>query len=180
MTGLKLSLLGTPIIELDGTPITIRRSKGLALLVYLAVSSEPQRRDGLSTLLWPESSQRVARSSLRRELSHLKKALVGEWLVVEGETIGLQPDCWLDVVQFQHDVSEFDGENPINLAALHEAVALYRGDFLSGFTLPDCPGFDEWQFFQTESGFWGPASFWHYPHALPQRSPFHLHSPLAH
>ncbi|MFN8454540.1 MAG: tetratricopeptide repeat protein [Anaerolineae bacterium] len=36
------------------------------------------------------------------------------------------------------------------MARLAEAVRLYRGDFLSGFTLPDAPNFDEWQFFQTE------------------------------
>ena len=27
---------------------------------------------------------------------------------------------------------------------------LYREDFLTGFTLPDCLDFDEWQFFHTE------------------------------
>jgi predicted ATPase len=30
-------------------------------------------------------------------------------------------------------------------------VALYRADFLAGFTLPDAPDFDEWQFFQRET-----------------------------
>ena len=29
-------------------------------------------------------------------------------------------------------------------------TALNRDDFLAGFTLRDSPGFDEWQFFQTE------------------------------
>lgn len=32
-----------------------------------------------------------------------------------------------------------------------EAVALYRGDFLEGFTLPDSPNFDDWQLFEAES-----------------------------
>jgi DNA-binding SARP family transcriptional activator len=43
--------LGTPQIELDGAPITIRRSNVLALLAYLAVSGETQRRATLATLL---------------------------------------------------------------------------------------------------------------------------------
>jgi len=34
---------------------------------------------------------------------------------------------------------------------LTEAVALYRDDFLAGFTLRDSPAFDDWQFFQAES-----------------------------
>jgi predicted ATPase/rubrerythrin len=33
---------------------------------------------------------------------------------------------------------------------LEEALALYRDDFLAGFTLRDSLAFDEWQFFQTE------------------------------
>lgn len=40
--------------------------------------------------------------------------------------------------------------SPGYLDSLTEAVSLYRDDFLTGFTLPDCPDFDEWQFFQTE------------------------------
>ncbi|MCB0191760.1 MAG: tetratricopeptide repeat protein, partial [Anaerolineae bacterium] len=35
--------------------------------------------------------------------------------------------------------------------ALRAAVHLYNRDFLTGFTLRDCPEFDEWQFFQAES-----------------------------
>ena len=34
---------------------------------------------------------------------------------------------------------------------LRKAVDLYRDGFLTGFTLPDAPAFDEWQFFETES-----------------------------
>ena len=51
MSSLKIALLGAPQIELDGKPIIIQRSKVLALLAYLAVSGEPQRRDTLATLL---------------------------------------------------------------------------------------------------------------------------------
>src|SRR5690606_13818844 len=36
-------------------------------------------------------------------------------------------------------------------AALVSAVQFYTEDFLSGFNLPDCPQFDEWQFFETET-----------------------------
>jgi pimeloyl-ACP methyl ester carboxylesterase len=34
--------------------------------------------------------------------------------------------------------------------AFQEAVEMYRGDFMAGFNLSDCPGFDEWRFFQSE------------------------------
>jgi DNA-binding SARP family transcriptional activator len=39
---------------------------------------------------------------------------------------------------------------PDCLEALAEAVELYRGDFLEGFSLRDSASFDDWQFFQTE------------------------------
>src|SRR5690606_28024585 len=35
-------------------------------------------------------------------------------------------------------------------AALREAVALHTERFLAGFNLPDCPEFDDWQFFEAE------------------------------
>jgi DNA-binding SARP family transcriptional activator len=34
---------------------------------------------------------------------------------------------------------------------LTKAAALYRSDFLAGFSLRDSAGFDDWQFFQAES-----------------------------
>ena len=40
---------------------------------------------------------------------------------------------------------------PLCFTALNEAVALYRDDFLTGFSLSDSPNFDEWQQAQTES-----------------------------
>ena len=36
-------------------------------------------------------------------------------------------------------------------SALRTAIDLYRGDFLAGFTLPDTPEFERWQYFEAES-----------------------------
>jgi predicted ATPase len=65
---------------------------------------------------------------------------------------------WVDVEQFQqclracqHHDHPAAAHCDACLEALTAAVALYRGDFLAGFTLSDCPAFDEWQFFQAES-----------------------------
>lgn len=151
MSNLSLYLLGSPQIVLDGAFVTIRRSKAMALLFYLALIGEPQRRDTLATLLWPDSTQTLARSSLRRELSLLKKALEGKWLVVERESIGLHLDIWLDVTQFQEYLAAYNVNDLTSLDNLSKAIVLYRDDFLKGFTLPDCIDYDEWQFFHTES-----------------------------
>jgi predicted ATPase/DNA-binding SARP family transcriptional activator len=159
MSSFKLSLLGPPHLECDGVPLGLDRNKNMALIAYLAVTGQSHSREALVTLLWPELEPSRARANLRRNLSMLRKALGGEWLVADRETIGLDPsaDLWLDVDRFhslllawqEHGHPEAD-VCPECLTALAEAVELYRGDFLEGFTLRDSPNFDEWQFFQTE------------------------------
>ncbi|MFB0538196.1 MAG: BTAD domain-containing putative transcriptional regulator, partial [Anaerolineae bacterium] len=168
MSHLALSLLGSPRIECNGEPIEIRRRKAMALIVYLAVTGRSHSRDALATLFWPEQDQSQARAGLRRALATLRKALrlaqdaaLGEgWLEVDRKTVGLNPDAavWLDVDEFQDRLAECrthgHPQDQVCLACLPllaEAAALYRDDFLAGFTLRDSPGFDEWQFFQTES-----------------------------
>jgi DNA-binding SARP family transcriptional activator len=44
-----------------------------------------------------------------------------------------------------------DALAPERIAHLVDAVALYHDDFLAGFSLPDSPAFDDWQFFQREN-----------------------------
>jgi DNA-binding SARP family transcriptional activator len=147
MSTLSLYLLGPPRVELRGGLVEIKRRKALALLSYLAVNGERQPRDRLAALFWPESSQSQARKALRRDLSELNLTLEGDWLEADRESVGLREGVWLDVTEFQHYLTN----ETTDLQTLTAAVALYRGDFLTGFTLPDCPEFDEWQFFQTES-----------------------------
>ena len=159
MSTLALYVLGPPRVELDGAPIAIDRRKALALLVYLAVSRQDHSRDALATLFWPESDQNRARAGLRSALWSLTKTLGEDLLDIERESVRLKPDAdaWLDVDQFQDRLAECrthdhppDQVCPDCLSSLAEAAALYQGDFLTGFTLADSPGFDEWQFFQAE------------------------------
>ena len=90
---LALYLLGPPQIERDGEPVKMDRRKAIALLAYLAVTGESQRRDSLVNLLWPESDSPRGRAALRRTLYALNKALASDWLAVDREVIGLQPDA---------------------------------------------------------------------------------------
>jgi DNA-binding SARP family transcriptional activator len=160
MPQLKLSLLGPPHLELNGAPLPIDRRKTLALLIYLALTPQPHRRDTLATLFWPGYDQTYARANLRRALSGLHLALGQRWLEIDRESVALPPaaEVWLDVVQFRRLVAVGQDHDhppaevcPACLAGLTEAVNLYRDDFLTGFTLPDSPGFDDWQLFETEN-----------------------------
>jgi DNA-binding SARP family transcriptional activator/ABC-type branched-subunit amino acid transport system ATPase component len=159
MSHLKLFLLGPPRLDREGEPLEINTRKSMALMAYLAVTGQAHRREALTTLLWPNSPARQARAILRTTLSGLNKILAGEGLVVERDSISLDAErgIWLDVEAFQqlahswqsHDHPEAELCEAC-LTQLAEAVALYRGDFLEGFTLRDSATFDDWQAFETE------------------------------
>ncbi len=149
MARLCLFLLGTFSATLDGCPLRgFKTDKVRALLAYLAVErNRPHRRDALVGLLWPDFPQGQARTSLRHALTTLRKAL-GEdqagpaYLLVVGETIQFNPasDYWLDVQAFEDRFRPASpGED--SYSRLEEAVALYQGSFLEGFTPGRQPGF---------------------------------------
>ncbi len=156
---LSLFLLGAPHIELDGKPIEVDTRKAVALLAYLAITRQSHSRDALAALLWPEYDQHHAYAALRRTLSALNKAIGGVGLEIERETIGLyEAAVTVDVNQFQRQLSDCQVHGhperdtcPRCLAPLTKAAALYRGDFLAGFSLRDSADFDDWSFFQAEN-----------------------------
>jgi predicted ATPase/DNA-binding SARP family transcriptional activator len=157
MSQLKIYLLGSPLVESENATIQMDTRKAFALLAYLAVTAEQHSRDTLATLLWPDYDQKRARAAFRRTLSTLKKAVGDEHLEINRESIALQIDdsVWIDAHQFQKLIRECkDRTQSINktcIKKLEEAVALYRGDFMAGFTLRDSASFDDWQFFQDDS-----------------------------
>lgn len=159
MTSLTIRLLGPPQVEREGGSLTFATRKAAALLAYLAVTGARPTRDTLATMFWPEANQAAARNALRYTLGVLKKTIGSEWLVSDRESIALAPHAALriDVAEFRqhlassqaHDHPE-TGACPFCVDALTQAVACYGGDFMAGFTLPDSPAFDEWQFYQCE------------------------------
>lgn len=144
MAQLRLFVFGPPRLERDGEAVELGLRRALALLVYLAVTRQPQSRDALATLLWPENDQREARANLRRTLHRLAQVIGNDILAVNADTVRVAPDAplWVDSYQLLGLAASAD--------TLDQAVALYRDDFLAGFTLPDSPTFDDWQFFERE------------------------------
>ena len=140
---LDIALLGAPHAEIAGTRLRTDTRKATALLALLAASDQPQRRETLAALLWPDSDEQKARGALRRTLSVLRGALDDRWLQIDGETI------WLDDAGVRVDVHEF--RRALREGRLEDAVALYAGDFLAGFSLRDSTTFDEWQAAQTDA-----------------------------
>ena len=154
-----LYLFGPPRVERAGQPVEINLRKALALLVYVAVTRQPHSRDALATLFWPDKSQQTARANLRRSLYDLGQLLGDRLFELAGEKVARPADAplWLDIEQFQRClVDNLPPDAPAQqldsarLLRLEEAVDLYTADFMAGFTLPDCPEFDDWQYFQRE------------------------------
>jgi len=160
MNELTFSLFGSPTLAEDGVPIDLPSRKALALLAYLAVTGVRHRRTTLATMFWPESERERAQNVMRYTLSLLRRALDGRWLDADRETGGLDgsQEEGVDVLRFRallvqcqaHGHSERD-TCPECLPLLREAVELYQGDFLAGFTLRDSMEFDTWQSLETET-----------------------------
>lgn len=124
-----------------GTPIQLPPKKARALLAYLALTEpRPQPRDKLAALLWEDSSDSQARTSLRQALSAIRRSLeAAEALLdADAETVWLKRDGLLiDAEQFQQCAAAASVER------LREAVELYRGSLLDGFDIR-APAFEDW------------------------------------
>lgn len=167
MPALSLRLFGAPQLACDGEQITVSRRKAVALLAYLAVTRQSHSRDALAALFWPDADQSRARAALRSALWSLNKTPLAGWLRVEPESVALRPTAAgdepaavldVDVVRFGELLAAWRRHDHADAALcaacaplLVEAVALYADDFLAGFTLPDAPAFDDWQFFAASS-----------------------------
>ena len=153
MKRLTISLLGPFQAALDEDPIARFGVKtAQALLAYLALHTEtPCRREALAGLLWPDQPERTALLNLRQTLSRLRKAIEDHeadppLLNITRETIQLDPEGkhWLDVTAFRDLVAACKAHWHRRIETctpcahrLERAAALYRGDLLSGFSLPN-------------------------------------------
>jgi DNA-binding SARP family transcriptional activator/pimeloyl-ACP methyl ester carboxylesterase len=144
MTGFSLQTLGFPAIHGDNRPIKLNLRKGLALLIYLAEAKGAVARDVIATLLWPESPSETARARLRRLLHRIELTLGQQ--VFETDRTSVR---WSPAVALQVDSHLFEGA--CDRGAFEDACLRYRGDFLAGFSLADCPEFGDWAFFRREA-----------------------------
>ena len=148
MPELALHLLGPPRFELDGEPLRFNLRKVEGLFIYLAVVGKPFPRETLIALFYPELERERAQANFRRTLSVLKSAIGIEWLLIDdgGIAVPRREGLRIDVTEFRRLSKDYAGEP----SRLPDAAGLYRGEFLSGFSLQGCPDFDEWCFFERE------------------------------
>jgi len=143
---LKLSLLGPFQAEINGQPIpnlTAQKAKGL--LSFLAVEAKQiHQREFLMNLLWPDFPLNSAQQNLRQSLYLLRKNIDIEneppLFQAERFTVSWNPAVppALDITQFRKLASSASPKD------WQQAVALYRGDFLADFYIPDSEPFETW------------------------------------
>lgn len=158
MARLSISLLGHFRAVLDGQPVTgFKSNRVRALLAYLATESDrPHPRETLAGLLWPDWSNREAISNLRYTLFNLRQTIGDHtadppFLLVERDSLAFNPasDSWVDV-QALAQLAQKDVTDPATMELMEQAVSLYQGSFLEGFSLEDSPAFDDWTLMMRE------------------------------
>ncbi len=150
MSDLALILFGDVQLKFQNEPITsARQTKPLALLAYLALShGQFTPRTQLASLLWGDQSESAARNSLRQSLFIIRKwhPSVDHALEADETSVRLAANAlWLDVQAFENGSSD-----PRNIAALEQAIALYKAPFLFNLVSTDSAQFEEWMMQQRE------------------------------
>ena len=139
-----LKVLGRFAVVADADPpfeLRISSRKGQALLAYLAMHPDHgASREHLAALFWGERRDEQARHNLRQCLVTLRRDLLKaapDILFVDANKVGLQTEhLRIDADEFASLAESSDASD------IERAVALYRGEFLSEFTLGE--PFDSW------------------------------------
>lgn len=152
MAHLHLALLGSFQLLLDYQVVeNFESHKVRGLLAYLAVEhGRPLPRDVLVDLLWPGQPNAAAHSNFRRALANLR-SVIGDhtsnppYLHITRDTIHFkaESDASVDIIRFLSLVQTRETQ-PGWPEDLEQALVLYRGPFLEGFNLVDCPEFEQW------------------------------------
>jgi DNA-binding SARP family transcriptional activator/tetratricopeptide (TPR) repeat protein len=131
----RLHLFGElTLLDPAGAPVSLWRPMVALLALLVATPGGVVRREQAAALLWPESDEAAARRALRQLLFRLRRA----GIPVDADRIHIRlrrEVVDVDVLAFEAAVADGRAE---------EAVALYGGPFLDGFTLPGSVEFDQW------------------------------------
>lgn len=127
---LKVSLLQTPTVELDGQLVAFPYRRVEALLYYMLVQRNATRQE-LIALLWEGFDEATAMRNLRNTLYALKKILGKDFLISPQKSlVMLNPDR-----AYACDYNRF---------MLEGDFSAYHGPFLKGFAVKHAFCYEEW------------------------------------
>jgi DNA-binding SARP family transcriptional activator len=137
------------------TPLSSRKVG--ALLVYLACTRREHPRDVLAEFFWEERSQVQAMANLRVVLHDLRRHLAS-YLIINRHSIGFNFDSTYHVDVMELELGLLDARKRLKqpngsskaAAEIEKTLTIYRGDFMSGFSLHNCPAFESWMLLERE------------------------------
>ena len=160
---LSLRLLGGFALERDARPCELAYEKGRALLAYLAAeSARTHSRTFLAALFWPHLERKAALTNLRQILHDLRRSFDAPGSAAPPLRVG-HGSVRLDAAGLEIDAAQLRAPVPACLelpsaercegclAQMETVAGLYRGEFMAGFALPECPDFEAWLQVQREA-----------------------------
>jgi predicted ATPase/DNA-binding SARP family transcriptional activator/Tfp pilus assembly protein PilF len=134
-----LRLFGVPSISLDGTEQPLPFERRTQLLAHLALKRTWVARDELAALLWPELDTRLAQTNLRKALHRLQGLPGADRLGTQGRALR---------IELPTDVNDF--EQALREKRIADALALRRGELLTGFDDAANAPWGEWLAFERD------------------------------
>jgi DNA-binding SARP family transcriptional activator len=106
------------------------------LLAYVYQSPSGVSRDTLATLFWPGRDRTLGLQSLRQTLTRIRRAVGEDGIKTDGRIVSVDPRM------FRSDLEGFGKAIEEGNAA--EALALWKGEFLSEARHPECWELEDW------------------------------------
>ncbi len=139
MDRIYIHFFGTPMIYLNENRTSFPFKKAEALFYYLVIKKRALK-DELSALFWPDVESEKARKNLRNSIYNIRNVLGKDVLLSpQKDFVALNPN-----MEIQADIQIF------TLTNNEEALHLYKGEFLEGFSIKDSDLFDSWIFEQRD------------------------------
>jgi predicted ATPase len=134
---LRVYLTGGFRLEIRGEPIRLPTRKTRSLLAYLILHPGAHNREKLATQFWGDSPDSVARGSLSKALTFLRKQIDGDLIIADRETVQLNPSypMCVDLYDFEQQAERLLGGSAAQAGQFKDLA--YEGELLDEF-------YDEW------------------------------------
>lgn len=140
---LRISALGLPTVELDGSLVQWATLQSRDLLFCLLQHPEGLRKEEIGAMFWPDHDPHKLHNIFRSTLYRLRRALFRDSVTYEHVDeiyrFNWERDHWFDVEVFENLLGQARGEGNgrTKIRLLEEALSLYQDDYLKGI-------YDDW------------------------------------
>ncbi|MGZ9075679.1 MAG: BTAD domain-containing putative transcriptional regulator, partial [Burkholderiaceae bacterium] len=135
----RLLLLGSPAVEIDGRPVALAFERRYQLIAFLALKRAWVGRAELATLLWPEQESKLAYANLRKTLHRLQSIPWAAGLESQGGAL-----------RFDIDTDVFAFDSALREQRTAEALPMRRGELLAGFDDDQSEAWSSWLAFERD------------------------------